>query len=99
MKYQEIALIDNKGAHNFELWVEGKKSFIDYKQRGDKVYILHTEVPEELEGKGVAAALVEKTLRYLDENQFRLVPLCSYTQLFLRRHPEWYKLVDDSDVQ
>jgi len=99
MKYEEINLIDNKAAYNFELWIEGRKAFIQYKKTGDDIYILHTEVPKELEGKGVAAALVEKTLRYLDEHQYRLIPLCSYTQHFIQRHPEWYRLIDDSVIE
>jgi predicted GNAT family acetyltransferase len=97
MKYEEIALIDNKEQHNFELWVDGRRSFIDYKRHGSRVYLLHTEVPKELEGNGVAAALVEKTLRYLEENQLKLIPLCVYVQSFLKRHPEWNRLVMESE--
>jgi uncharacterized protein len=99
MKYEETELIDNKLHHNFELWIDGERAFIDYKKNGKTIYFLHTEVPKTLEGKGVAAALVEKALKYLDEQRYRLIPLCSYTQLFLRRHPEWYRLVDENQKQ
>lgn len=95
MKYEEIGLIDNKGKHNFELWIEGRRSFIDYKKKGNRVYFLHTEVPSELEGRGIAAALVEKALLFLEENELKLIPLCTYTQSFLKKHPEWNRLVDD----
>lgn len=98
MKYEELEMIDNQAAHNFELWIDGKKAFIDYKKRGNSVYVVHTEVPPDLQGEGLAAALVEKVLRYLDAHQLRLVPLCSYTQLFLKRHPEWCRLVDNSEI-
>jgi uncharacterized protein len=97
MKYEEIALTDNKEEHNFELWVEGKRSFIDYKIKGDRIYLLHTEVPKELEGRGIAAALVEKTLQYLEENRLKLVPLCAYVQSYLKRHPDWNRLVEKSE--
>ena len=99
MKYEEVELIDNKEQHNFELWIENQRSFIDYKKKGDQVYLLHTEVPEELEGRGVAVALVEKTLKYLESNHLRLVPLCTYVQSFLKRHPEWNRLVDKKKDQ
>ena len=98
MKYEDIELIDNEEKHNFELWIDGSRAFIDYKKRGNTVYILHTEVPQELEGRGVAAAMVEKALRFLDQHQLRLVPLCSYTQTFLKRHPEWNYLTEDRKV-
>jgi predicted GNAT family acetyltransferase len=97
MKYPEIQLIDNKSIHNFELWVDGHRSFIDYQIKGDKAFLLHTEVPKEQEGQGIASALVEKTLMYLEENKLKLVPLCSYVRLFLERHPEWNRLVAEKN--
>jgi uncharacterized protein len=63
MMYEDLPLINNHDTHNFELFVEGHRAFIDYQQKGDKVFLIHTEVPVELEGKGVAEAIVEKTFR------------------------------------
>jgi predicted GNAT family acetyltransferase len=93
MKYQDIPLINNEALHNFELIIDDKRSFIDYKQKGDKIYLIHTEVPEELEGMGVAAAIVEKTFNYIESNHLKMVPLCVYVLAFLKRHPEWNRLL------
>lgn len=93
MKYEDLELVNNEAGHSFELLVEDHRAFIDYKAKEDKVYLIHTEVPKELEGKGVAAALVEKTLMYLEEHHLKLIPLCPYVQSFLKRHPEWNRLV------
>ncbi|MBK0378752.1 GNAT family N-acetyltransferase [Mucilaginibacter segetis] len=93
MKYTDIELINNTVIHNFELFVEGYRAFIDYKQKDDKLYLIHTEVPAELQGKGVAEAMVEKALIYLEANHYKLVPLCSYVQVYLQRHPEWNRLL------
>ena len=49
MKYEEIPLVNNEAIHNFELTVEGYRAFIDYKKKDDKIYLIHTEVPVELE--------------------------------------------------
>ncbi|MEM6359160.1 MAG: GNAT family N-acetyltransferase [Bacteroidota bacterium] len=35
-----------------------------YKIRGDKMYLMHTWVPPELEGQGIASALAEFALNY-----------------------------------
>ncbi len=93
MKYEDISLVNNTEAHNFELTVDGAVSFIDYKQKGDKIYLIHTEVPEEMEGHGIAAALVEKTFIYLEQHNLKIVPLCVYIVAFLKRHPEWNRLL------
>ena len=92
MKYEDIPLINNEGIHHFELTVDGTSSYIDYKLRGDVVYLIHTEVPEEMEGQGIAAALVEKAFAYLEQHNLKMVPLCAYIQAYLKRHPEWMKL-------
>nr|WP_067063511.1 GNAT family N-acetyltransferase [Mucilaginibacter sp. L294] len=93
MNYDNIELVNNEAIHNFELVVDGHRSFIDYRLKDDKVYLVHTEVPAELEGRGVAAAIVEKALTYIEQKGLKLVPLCAYIQFFLKRHPEWNRLV------
>lgn len=93
MKYQEVELVDNKKLHNFEFVVEGYRSFIDYVIKYELVYLIHTEVAPELEGKGVASAMVTKTLAYLEAQGRQIVPRCSYVLTYLERHPEWKKLV------
>jgi predicted GNAT family acetyltransferase len=91
--YEDIPLTNNTAIHNFEITVDGHRAFIDYKQIDDRVFLLHTEVPHVIEGHGVAAALVEKTLKYLEDNNLKMVPYCQYIKVFLIRHPEWNRLV------
>ncbi|MDB5287196.1 MAG: acetyltransferase [Mucilaginibacter sp.] len=93
MNFADIELKNNEAIHNFELFVNGLRAFIDYKTKDNKIYLIHTEVPAELKGMGVAEALVEKTFNYIEQHQLKMVPLCSYIQIFLKRHPEWNRLV------
>jgi len=92
-RYENNPFINNTAAGRFEMEVEGATAFIDYETRPDAIALLHTEVPPALEGRGVAAALVEKTLIYLKERNQKIIPLCPYVGVFLRRHPEWKGMV------
>lgn len=95
MKYEDSFIINNVQDHHFELFVDGHRSFIDYLTKADKYYLVHTGVPPELEGRGIAAALVEKVFKYLEERKLKAVPLCPYIRSFLKRHPEWNDRVID----
>lgn len=92
MRYENNAFHVNTNEHRFEMDVEGNIAFIEYKQRDKKLYLTHTEMPPELEGKGVGSTLVEKTLQYIKEHHLQLVPYCPFIQSFLQRHPEWKRL-------
>ena len=98
MKEEFLALevVKNDDTNRFELTVDGIVAFIDFKQKDQLIKLIHTEVPEELGGRGVAAALVEKTLVFLEENKFTLYPYCPYVYAFIKKHPEWKRVVDPS---
>lgn len=95
-EYIGLPLVKNETVHQFQLTVEGHTAFIDYKESGTKIWLIHTEAPAELEGKGVATALIEKALAYLEGNHYTLVPLCPLVVLYLKRHPEWKRILDPS---
>jgi predicted GNAT family acetyltransferase len=61
--------------------------------------LLHTEVPQPLEGQGLAAKLTRFALDFAREKHLRVVPLCPYTSSFLRKHKEYQDLVSAEDLQ
>jgi predicted GNAT family acetyltransferase len=88
-----IALLKNTETNRFELTVDEHTAFIDYEENDNIIKLIHTESPEALAGRGVATALIEKTLMYLQENNYQLVPICPLVFAYVKRHPEWKKLV------
>lgn len=93
MEKQEYTLINNEEANQYEFHVEEYTPKIEYQLRGRKMYLLHTEVPSELEGRGIGAQLVKKALEDISERELTLVPLCPFVASYLKRHPEWQRLV------
>jgi predicted GNAT family acetyltransferase len=93
-EYLALELVKNEQENRFEMNVEGNAAIIEYKEYPGKIALLHTEVPAALEGKGAATAIIEKTLAWLEENHFKLVPLCPFVVAYLKRHPEWNRLTN-----
>lgn len=62
---------------------------IEYTMRGRRVVILHTETDPEVQGTGIARALTRFALDDVRTRGLSAVPQCSYTQRFLRDHPEY----------
>lgn len=74
--FEDIPLINNELSRQFELVIDQVKAKIEYDLQKDRIFLLHTEVPQALAGRGVGNAIVEKALQYIDANNLKLVPLC-----------------------
>ncbi|MBK1438523.1 N-acetyltransferase [Parapedobacter sp. ISTM3] len=94
MELQQMPIVKDETQRQYQLTIDGQVAFIDYKQHGKRVYLIHTEVPATLEGRGVAASLVGKVFTHIEQNGELLIPLCPYVQAYLKRHPEWNHLME-----
>ena len=77
----------------FECTVDGLRCEMDYRRTGNVLAITHTGVPPELEGRGIAAALVRFALAYARENGLKIRPLCSYVRVYMQRHKDTQDLL------
>jgi predicted GNAT family acetyltransferase len=98
-EYVKLKLIKNEKANQFEMAVDGHTAIIVYKEYPGKIALIHTEVPPVLEGKGVATAIIEKALNYIEQNNLKLIPICPVVVAYVKRHPEWRRIVDDGVKQ
>lgn len=89
----DYELIDNAEAKQYEYHIDGVLAKIEYIKAKDKIYLTHTEVPKELEGKGVASVLVKKVLEDVESKGLTLIPMCPFVAAYIKRHTEWKKLV------
>ena len=86
-------MIDNAGRSRFEMVQEGMLTHLDYARENDTVRLLFIQVPRELQGRGFAAVLLRAVLAWAREKNLRVIPVCSYVQIFMRRHPEYDDLL------
>lgn len=61
--------------------------FLEYIVKHGRIALVHTEVPPEFEGQGVASALVRHALDDARARELRVIAICEYVQGYLTRHP------------
>ncbi|MBW8524123.1 N-acetyltransferase [Chryseobacterium chendengshani] len=94
-EFENISLVKNEEKKRFEIEYKGHLAFIDCKEKSRQIALIHTEAESELAGTGAAAALVEKTLIYIENSGKKLLPFCPYVFAFIKKHPEWKRIVDE----
>jgi uncharacterized protein len=93
MTDRQDGVTDNREGSRYELAVEGRTAFLDYARDGGRVTLLHTQVPQELEGRGHGTRLVRGVLERARAGGERVVPRCVFVKAFIKRHPEYADVV------
>ena len=87
-------LTDNKDKKQYEFHIEGFTPKIEYiKNNNGEIYLTHTEVPDQLGGRGIGSELVKQVLENIEKQGLRLVPLCPFVAGYIQKHPDWKRIV------
>ncbi|MFC0385475.1 GNAT family N-acetyltransferase [Muricoccus vinaceus] len=84
---------DNRELEQFELATGGGTALIAYRREGGRITLVHTEVPDALEGQGIGSRLVRGALDMIRAEGLRVVPRCSFVAAYMNRHPETQDLL------
>ncbi len=86
IKHREIG---SKGLFYIEIDKE-KLAEMTYSKAGDKLIIIdHTDVSEELKGKGAGKQLVQAAVDYARQHQIKILPLCPFAKSVFDKTPEY----------
>lgn len=84
----------DKKYQQFSIALGDEEAELAYATPSDNVLdFTHTFVPEPERGKGVADKLIATGLHYADENGFQVIATCAAVKAYIRRHPEWERLL------
>ena len=78
----------------FQTLVDGHLCVADYRLSPGVMHMTHTGVHPSLEGRGIAAALIEAAFDDAREQGLKIDPICSYVRHYIQRHPETQDRVD-----
>ena len=88
-----LKIENNEGAQRWEAHLDQHLAVAEYRRRGETIFFIHTEVPPELEGLGVASQLVKTALDDARRQHLAVVPFCPFVAGYIRRHPDYKALV------
>jgi len=88
-------ILDNREKNQFETETSAGTAVLQYTRSGDRIVLLHTEVPKGAREQGVGGRLVEAAFQQAREGGSRVVLACPFVRAYLRRHPELRSLVED----
>jgi predicted GNAT family acetyltransferase len=83
-----LDVVDNQEASRFEVAANDGLAELIYRKSGNRLVLIHTEVPEALGGRGIGGQLVQAAIDRAAENGMTVVPLCPYARSWLERHPD-----------
>ena len=86
---EDYEIINNKDLGRFELTLEDATAELRYRRDGNRIDLLHTEVPEALGGRGIASTLARHALDYARQEGLEVHVYCTFVATFVKRHPEY----------
>jgi len=90
----DAVVADVPDASRYELRLDGRLiGLAAYRRRDGVIAFTHTEVDEELTGRGFGSRLVAAALDDAARQGLRVVPLCSFVEQYVAKHPEYAEML------
>ena len=81
-------VMDDVANHRFVFAQDGAVAELVYRRNGNRLVLLHTEVPERLGGRGIGGQLVRAAIERAVAEGLTVVPSCPYARKWLDDHPD-----------
>ncbi|MEO6794797.1 MAG: GNAT family N-acetyltransferase [Mycobacterium sp.] len=79
----------------YQITVDGENAgFADYVDAGDQRIFHHTVIDKAFGGRGLAGTLIAAALDDTRAAGKRIVPVCSFVEGYITKHPEYADLAD-----
>ena len=84
-----LEITDNTAERRYEARLDGDLAgWVEYRRLDGRIVALHTEVPPEFGGRGIASALVRRLLDDARAAGEKVTPRCPFFVAHFERHPE-----------
>ncbi len=95
-----IEVADNAKGERYEIRVDDQPAgLLQYRLHPDLIELVHTEIDEEFEGRGLGSRLISFALDDARERGLAVLPLCPFVNDYMRRHRQYVDLVPEGRRQ
>lgn len=94
MSEQNYTITNNEKEMQLEITVNDEKASLTYRYYKKDIAFMHTQVPEALEGKGIAGALAKAAFKYAEKLKKPVMVYCPFVGKWLQNHPEYKQQLD-----
>ena len=86
-------VVNHRAQHRFELTFEGHLAATYYAISGNVITFIHTEVPPELGGRGIASRLIKGALDQVRAEGLKVIAQCPFVKAFIEKNPDYADLL------
>src|ERR1700743_1049862 len=90
---EPLTISDNQQNQQLQIVLDDERAWLEYRIKDGALYLMHTEVPESLGGKGIASALAAHAFNYARANHMKIKAYCPFVVTWLKKHPEQMDIV------
>jgi predicted GNAT family acetyltransferase len=92
----QITIADNVDGRRYEIRSDGELAgFLTYRLHPGLIELVHTEIDEEFEGRGLGSQLISFALQDARERGLAVLPFCPFVNDYMQRHPQYVDLVPE----
>lgn len=91
-----IEIADNADEKRYEIRSDGELAgFLTYRLHSDLIELVHTEIDEEFEGRGLGSQLISFALDDARKRGLAVLPFCPFVNDYIQRHRQYVDLVPE----
>jgi predicted GNAT family acetyltransferase len=96
MSATQVTIADNTDGRRYEVRSDGELAgFLTYRSRPELIELVHTEIDEEFEGRGLGSQLISFALGDARERGLAVLPFCPFVNDYIQRHRQYVELVPE----
>jgi uncharacterized protein len=96
----KITVADNAERKRYEIEVDGEPAgILQYRLRPELIELVHTEIDEEFEGRGLGSRLISFALDDARRRGLAVLPFCPFVNDYIQRHRQYVDIVPEERRQ